>query len=430
MTTLQNYFQIEFVRRHKSQTNQYAVRPNTKIKQDAALWVWTNGCRHFRDYYYPDDNENCYYDPDTTLSIPQLIEKYAGKVELHNVTTEDGYIITMFRIPNGNRKGVILLHHSIATHSHIYLWQGNNSLALTLWRDGFDVWLANQRGTIFSDKHVNMTKYDFAYWDFSVHEMGLYDVTSELELIQSKTNGSQVIFFGHSLGSAIGLIYSALKPIQASKYLKTMILLATPAYFEHGTSLVFLFIRLSSYIKAFMDLIHLGSPLILLPFIIPVSRVFLRLFPFILFVVNVFVWQCCGYTPSETDPTFFNYDGAIYADNFSWKTLAHFGQLANARNRFQMYDYGEKENLKIYGQKIPPLYPLQNITVPTLLVSSYNDTLVSLKDCENLYQQLSPKAKVHGHWKISGLNHLDYHLGLHRKEIFVHELLEFLNNLK
>ena len=81
--------------------------------------------------------------------------------------------------------------------------------------------------------------------------MGLYDVTSELELIQSKTNGSQVIFFGHSLGSAIGLIYSALKPIQASKYLKTMILLATPAYFEHGTSLVFLFIRLSSYIKVF-----------------------------------------------------------------------------------------------------------------------------------------------------------------------------------
>lgn len=61
---------------------------------------------------------------------PELIKKYAGQVEIHDVTTEDGYILTLYRIPRQNPKGVILIHHSIATYSHIYMWQGNNSLGM------------------------------------------------------------------------------------------------------------------------------------------------------------------------------------------------------------------------------------------------------------------------------------------------------------
>jgi esterase/lipase len=94
-----------------------------------------------------------------------------------------------------------------------------------------------------------------------------------------------------------------------------------------------------------------------------------------------------------------------------------------------MYDYGKERNLQIYGEEIPPLYPIGNISVPTLIVSSDNDSLVTEQDTEFLYNKLSPEAKVHGHWKISGLNHLDYHLGLHRRELFVNDLLTFLNNL-
>lgn len=44
-----------------------------------------------------------------------------------------------------------------------------------------------------------------------------------------------------------------------------------------------------------------------------------------------------------------------------------------------MYDYGKDINLEIYGRPTPLLYPLEKISVPTLLVSSFNDTLISLK---------------------------------------------------
>jgi alpha-beta hydrolase superfamily lysophospholipase len=71
--------------------------------------------------------------------------------------------------------------------------------------------------------------------------MGLYDVSAEIKLIREKTNGRKVIFFGHSLGSAIGLVYSSLKVKEAKNYLKSMILLAPPCYFEHVTSVIILF---------------------------------------------------------------------------------------------------------------------------------------------------------------------------------------------
>ncbi|XP_068906493.1 lipase 1-like isoform X3 [Tenebrio molitor] len=370
-----------------------------------------NVCTTFRDYYNPDGNKNCYYDPDTTLEIPAIIQKYANALEIHKVITNDGYILTLFRIPRTNPKGVILLHHSIATHSQIYLWQGNQSLAITLWRNGFDVWLANQRGTSYSDKHVTLSIHDFRYWNFYIQEMGLYDVSAEIKLIREKTNGRKVIFFGHSLGSAIGLVYSSLKVEEAKNYLKSMILLAPPCYFEHVTSVIILFKHFVPVLEAFTNTLRMGSPLIILPFLLPISRVILRLFPAVLFV------------------TFFNYDAAIYGNNFSWKTIIHFLQLATLNHRFQMYDYGKERNMKIYGEEIPPLYPIGKISVPTLIVSSDNDSLITQQDSESLFKELSSEAKVHGHWKLSRLNHLDYHIGLHRKEIFMNDLLTFLNNL-
>ncbi|CAH1371471.1 unnamed protein product, partial [Tenebrio molitor] len=46
-------------------------------------------------------------------------------------------------------------------------------------------------------------------------------------------------------------------------------------------------------------------------------------------------------------------------------------------HRFQKYDYGKKRNLKIYGEEIPPLYPIGKISVPTLIVSSDKDDLIT-----------------------------------------------------
>lgn len=83
--------------------------------------------------------------------------------------------------------------------------------------------------------------------------MGIHDVSSEVKFINRMTNGSKVIFFGHSLGSTIGLIYSSMKPVEADNYIKSMILLATPCYFEYGTSLIYLFKNFVPLLEVFLE---------------------------------------------------------------------------------------------------------------------------------------------------------------------------------
>jgi pimeloyl-ACP methyl ester carboxylesterase len=89
-----------------------------------------------------------------------------------------------------------------------------------------------------------------------MQEMGLYDVSAEIKLIREKSNGAKVIFIGHSLGSAIGLVYSSLKVEEAKNYLKSMILLAPPCYFEHVTNVVVLFKHFGPILEVNMLFLH------------------------------------------------------------------------------------------------------------------------------------------------------------------------------
>ena len=61
---------------------------------------------------------------------PQLIQKYGYPVEEHTVKTEDGYLLTHFRIPHGRagapaRRGrPVILQHGIVSASDIWVLMG------------------------------------------------------------------------------------------------------------------------------------------------------------------------------------------------------------------------------------------------------------------------------------------------------------------
>jgi len=60
-------------------------------------------------------------------------------------------------------------------------------LALLLAGKGYDIWITNSRGTVFSNEHVRYSDRDSHFWEFSVHEMGKYDVPANLAYIRTKT---------------------------------------------------------------------------------------------------------------------------------------------------------------------------------------------------------------------------------------------------
>lgn len=108
------------------------------------------------------------------------------------------------------------------------------SLAYLLADNGYDVWLGNGRGNIFSQAHetLNTTSHDF--WKFSFHEIGLYDVPAMLDYTLNMCNATKLTYIGHSQGGGVALILLSMKPEYNSK-ISTAYLMAPAAYLRFAT---------------------------------------------------------------------------------------------------------------------------------------------------------------------------------------------------
>ena len=71
-------------------------------------------------------------------------------------------------------------------------------MALQLVDNGYDVWMTNSRGTVYSNEHISLTVEDKQFWNFTFHEMAKYDVPANLHYIIWKTGSEKVVYFGHS----------------------------------------------------------------------------------------------------------------------------------------------------------------------------------------------------------------------------------------
>lgn len=60
----------------------------------------------------------------------------------------------------------------------------------------------------------------------------------------------------------------------------------------------------------------------------------------------------------------------------SVKCVMHYLQISG-NNRFQKYDNGKIENMKLYGTTTPPEYKLGDIRVPVHLFAGKNDTVTT-----------------------------------------------------
>jgi len=91
------------------------------------------------------------------------------------------------------------MQHGLLDSGGAWLYNDpDNSLAITLAKKGCDVWIGNNRGTTYSNKHVSLTDLDREYWDFTFNEMGKYDVPAFIDFILTNNKISKLTYFGHS----------------------------------------------------------------------------------------------------------------------------------------------------------------------------------------------------------------------------------------
>lgn len=74
------------------------------------------------------------YPMDQFTKVPIIIRRHGYKVESHIVRTEDGYMITLIRIP-GSKSGKqnnqpVLLAHGVMGDSSCFILNGRNSLGM------------------------------------------------------------------------------------------------------------------------------------------------------------------------------------------------------------------------------------------------------------------------------------------------------------
>jgi lysosomal acid lipase/cholesteryl ester hydrolase len=146
------------------------------------------------------------------LTPIQLITTNKYVAEEHKVTTRDGYILSMQRIPYG-RSGkpngtqpVIFLQHGLLCSSTNWISNGpKDSLAFMLADAGFDVWLGNIRGNTFSRSHVryNPDK-DKEFWEFSFDEHSQIDLPAMVDHALSVSQQDSLYYVGHSQGTMMG----------------------------------------------------------------------------------------------------------------------------------------------------------------------------------------------------------------------------------
>lgn len=331
------------------------------------------------------------------------------KLEVHNVTTDDGYILELHRIPGENQS--ILLQHALGGSSDNFILNGpGEALAYALSDAGYDVWLGNNRGNVYSRNHTTLSPEHYRFWNFSFHEMAVNDIPAMIDYILLTTEQSSLHYIGHSQGATTLLILLSEKP-EYKEFIGSAYLLAPLVYISHTTSFLprimnpmgtsqpdadkrfsFEFGARNELVSQFSDrYCHENQSLSLLcELTIDAlagfdSKNFNRVSPFALFL--------------ESSKFYF-------PSGFSMMQIVHFLQLFRS-GKFRQFDWGRVRNLEAYGSRNPRDYNLENATIPIAVFYSNGDAMLSKVDVELLLKKL-PNVVMTKYFDDYQWNHLDY----------------------
>ncbi|NWS96342.1 LICH hydrolase, partial [Mionectes macconnelli] len=361
--------------------------------------------------------------PECFMNVSEIIRYHGYPSEEYEVTTEDGYILAVFRIPagrnnqnTGQRPVVFLQHAFLGDATHWISNMNNNSLGFILADAGYDVWLGNSRGNTWSLRHRTLKPCQKEFWKFSFDEMGKYDIPAELYFIMNKTGQKNVYYIGHSEGTTAGFIAFSTYPELAQR-VKVFFGLGAITTCPHATSIL---VRMTNLPEPLLRLV-LGfkGAFHQIGFLKgPVTQLCTSLDKF---CAHVLCYIAGGSIKNLNTSRIDTYVGHSPAGT-SVQNIIHWQQLAHT-DQFQAYNYGSKENMKKYNQTAPPVYKIEEITIPTAVWSGGEDTFADPKDTARLLSQIS-NLIYHEHFPTWG--HLDFIWGLDATEKMYMKIIELL----
>ena len=301
----------------------------------------------------------------------------------------------------------VKFQHGIFDSSDGWVCNGeDHSLPFIFAKNDFDVWISNSRGNKYCKQHDRYDDKSFEFWQFSFHEMGIYDIPAVINYINSiNKSGEKIIYFGHSQGTS--LMFSGLtqKFDFYKKNIKLFVALAPVA-------------RLANIGSAFLSIlskisIHKLVKKIKIYEMGPSNKYTTNLMNFMesyaTSLTNFFINLCTDSNSKECN----NQNAlAVYLKHSpcgcSLKCLIHFVQIIKSK-KFIYYDYKKEANFALYHQIEPPEYDLNVIKdFPIMLIGGEMDKLGTPEDIRWLNDELSKNDNVISFKIIPTMGHLSF----------------------
>lgn len=180
----------------------------------------TNAATHLEDEWNqpPTSGPNTFRGPSLppltkeqavlTKDLRYYIKLQGYDLEEFTVTTQDGFNIELKRIvvpgedkETAERRYPVLMLHGLMQSSASFCTSGEHSLAFFLVKNGYDVWLGNNRCG-FKPSHIHLKSRNLGMWSWRIQELGTLDLQCLVDHVRTTRNVEKIAFVAHSQGTS------------------------------------------------------------------------------------------------------------------------------------------------------------------------------------------------------------------------------------
>ena len=330
----------------------------------------------------------------------EYIESFGYKLEENPVITDDGYILSLWHLnpkfPNGK---TVFFQHGFTCTAWIFFHLGENSLPFYLLKEGYDIWLANNRGSYFSPGHISKDPKDpkSGYNNYSMDDFVASDMPAMVKYIKERTGAKKMTFIGHSQGTTLFLMAMMHDPIFTEESFDNFISLGTVPNLAHSKFLpidildmIYELLRRATFLQA------LNLPELLRELLATLAKEHPKVFG------KIFDTLASIYPSGRMD--YINIYNLLYyfPGGISKINLFHWSQIHQMK---KLVYY----NPNFHEEKTAKEYNLENLKkwkIKSLVTRSDDDTFGSYQDVTDFYDAVEDKSVIKL-LELTSYGHLD-----------------------